>query len=96
MTISRFLKWCKKSWLKIGGGDVDEWLKGGGGEGGDLFQSEFPLIVSSSFQSELFYSACFDSKFSTNSVHLILSKAIWTRLLKVPAGSTFEMIVLYH
>ena len=81
MTISRFLKWCKKSWLKIGGGDVDEWLKGGGDEGGDLFQSEFPLIVSSSFQSELSHSACFDSKFSTNSVNLTSSKVTWAQLL---------------
>ena len=33
-----------------------------------------------------------NSKFSTNSVHLISSKAIWAKLLRVPTGSKFEII----
>ena len=68
------------SWLEKGKGGVDEWSdeerKERGDEGENLFQSEFSSD-SLSLQSELPQSARFDSKLSTNSVHLISSKAMW-------------------
>ena len=59
------IKWKK--------GGVDEWSDNeeeeGDNEGDVLFQSEFSLSVSWCLQSELFYSACFSSRFSTRSIH---------------------------
>ena len=89
--ISRISKWWERSRLHIEGDDSEEWLKKGDDVGGGLFQFGFSLF-SSSFQSVSSQSAYFDSRFSTNSVHLFSSEAIWAQLLKVPAGSTFEMI----
>ena len=80
--ILRILKWRESSRLNIGGDNSEEWLEGGGEEGGDLFEFEFSLFCLS-FQSESSHSACFDSIFSTNFVHLFSSKAIWAQQLKL-------------
>ena len=91
MVILRISKWWERSRLNIGGGDSEEWLEGGGDEGGDLFLSGFSLF-SSSFQSVSFHSAWFHSRFFTKFFHPFSLKAIWAQLLKVPARSTFEML----
>ena len=88
------------SWLKREKGGVDEWSnedeeedeEEGGDWGQDIFQSELSWSVSWSFQSESSYSACFDSRSWTKSVQIDSSKAMCAQLLKLPAGSTFEII----
>ena len=92
MVIPTVLKLFEISFLERGEGGVGELLDEERGKGGDegeyLFQSEFSW--------ESFQSACFDSKLLTNSTHLVSSKAIWAQLLKLPAGSTSEIIFQYH
>ena len=96
MVFPRVLKWFEITLLERGEGGVGEWLdeerKEGGDEGGNLFQSQFSLSLLS-FQSESSQSACFDSKLLINSIHLVSSKASWAQLLKLPAGSTLEIIL---
>ena len=76
-------------------GGVEEWLKeereGGSDDRGDLLQSEF-CLGSLSFQSKSFQSACVDFKLCTSYVYLLSAKATWAQLLKLPAGSTLEII----
>ena len=109
--ISRNSKWWERSRLNIKGDNSEERLEEGGVKGGDLFKFGFSKeggveggdlfkfgvsLFSSSFQSISSQSACFDSKFYTNSINLFWSIAIWAQILKVPTGSSFEMIFLYH
>ena len=50
------------------------------------------IFISSFFIFPIWIIPISFSNFFTNSVNLISSKAIWTKLLKVPAGLTFETI----